>query len=131
MSSKGAWVGVDFDGTLAEYEHWQGPSHVGRPITKMVNRVKRWLKEGREVRIFTARVSHDGTAERMLQAQVAQYAIRDWCVQHLGVELPITCTKDYGMIELWDDRCVQVLTNTGLQCGVSTRGLDVPSDDPG
>lgn len=127
--SKNAWIGVDLDGTLAEYDGWKSASHVGRPIPKMVNRVKRWLKEGREVRVFTARVSHDGTAERMIQAQESQYAIRDWCVQHLGQELPITCVKDYGMVELWDDRCVQVMTNTGLQMGVSTRGLDGPEKE--
>ena len=24
------------------------------------------------------------------------------------------CFKDLGMIELWDDRCVQVIPNTGV-----------------
>jgi hypothetical protein len=128
--SKNGWIGVDLDGTLAEYDGWKGPTHIGRPVTKMLNRVQRWLTEGREVRIFTARVSHDGTAERMIQAQEAMYAIRDWVMQHVGRELAVTCVKDYGMVELWDDRCVQVMPNTGLQMGVSTRGLDTPSDDP-
>jgi hypothetical protein len=40
-------------------------------------------------------------------------AIGDWCEEHIGVRLPITCTKDYGMVELWDDRAVQVIPNTG------------------
>lgn len=31
----------------------------------------------------------------------------------LGRVLIITNEKDYGMIELWDDRCVQVEINTG------------------
>lgn len=129
--SKGAWIGVDLDGTLAEYDGWKGPTHIGNPIPKMVNRVKRWLAEGHEVRIFTARVSHDGTAERMIQAQEAMYAIRDWVMQHINAELAITCVKDYGMVELWDDRCVQVMANTGLQMGCSTRELDDPPEPTG
>jgi hypothetical protein len=28
-------------------------------------------------------------------------------------KIPITCCKDRGMIELWDDRAVQVIENTG------------------
>jgi hypothetical protein len=39
--------------------------------------------------------------------------IEAWCIKHIGQSLPITCQKDYGMIELWDDRCVQVIPNTG------------------
>ena len=31
----------------------------------------------------------------------------------LGVTLAVTCVKDYGMVELWDDRAVQVVMNTG------------------
>lgn len=121
---KNEWIGVDLDGTLAVYEGWQGPAHIGEPVQKMIDRVKRWLAEGREVRVFTARVSHDGTAARMMQAQESQAAISRWVEQHIGQQLPITCVKDFGMAELWDDRCVQVVPNTGLTMGASTRGLD-------
>jgi hypothetical protein len=37
----GSWVGVDLDGTLAEYHGFKGPEHIGKPIPKMVARVKR------------------------------------------------------------------------------------------
>ena len=55
------WIGVDLDGTLARYEQYEGPMSIGEPIPEMVDRVKAWLAAGREVRIFTARVSdpHD------------------------------------------------------------------------
>jgi hypothetical protein len=102
------WIGVDLDGTLAEYGHWQGEAHVGAPIPAMVARVTAWLAEGREVRIFTARV---GCAADMLEA--VETPIKAFCVAQFGVELPITNVKDFGMIELWDDRCVQVVPNTG------------------
>lgn len=58
MSS--GWIGVDLDGTIAEYHGWVSPTHIGAPIPKMVERVKVWLSEGKEVRIFTARVFPGG-----------------------------------------------------------------------
>jgi hypothetical protein len=101
----GGWIGVDLDGTLAHYDTWRGPLHIGDPIPVMQQRVINWLKSGVEVRVFTAR---GGLLE-------CQEAIRAWCFLHLGQHLPITNTKDFQMIELWDDRAVQVIPNTGLR----------------
>ena len=127
------WIGVDFDGTLAYYEHWISADNVGTPVPSMVERVKRWLAEGREVRIFTARVWPLGTIwqdvqqasvqKRVGEAIVAKKAIERWSKEHLGTVLEITCVKDFGMIELYDDRAVQVTPNTGEIVGQSTRGL--------
>ena len=39
--------------------------------------------------------------------------IQDWTEKHIGHRLPVTCEKDYGMIELWDDRAVRVIHNKG------------------
>ena len=39
------WIGVDLDGTLAEYLGWQGMGHIGEPIAPMVERVKAWLAQ--------------------------------------------------------------------------------------
>lgn len=50
------WVGVDLDGTLAEYHGWDD-GRIGRPIEVMVRRIKLWLERGREVKIMTARAS--------------------------------------------------------------------------
>lgn len=138
MSSKAGhgWIGVDLDGTLAQYEGWQGADHVGEPVPAMLARVKAWLNDGWEVRIFTARVSapcrpvghivpadvRDAVA-RVNNAETARRAINAWCEKHFGHRLPITCAKDYGMVELWDDRAVQVTPNTGEPVGLSTRGL--------
>lgn len=109
------WIGVDLDGTLAHYDKWVHATHIGAPIEPMLKRVKWWLQCGKDVRILTARVSHDGTADRMLEAKSAHDAIEDWCIEHIGRRLPVACVKDYSMIELWDDRCVQVERNTGLR----------------
>jgi hypothetical protein len=40
-------------------------------------------------------------------------AIQDWTQKHLGQRLRVTCSKDIMMIELWDDRAIQVIANTG------------------
>lgn len=130
MSNSG-WIGVDLDGTLAHYDGWKGIAHIGEPIKPMVERVKRWLAEGRAVKIFTARVDggevalamgdKNGVAHR--DVPLVRAYIEQWCLEHIGQVLPVTNVKDYGMIELWDDRAVQVIANTGQPVGVSTRGL--------
>jgi hypothetical protein len=97
------WIGVDLDGTLAYYDGWKGPEHIGDPIPAMLSRVRAWIAQGREVRIFTARASVPDQVPHVVE----------WCKQHIGVALQVTNTKDFGMVELWDDRCVQVRPNTG------------------
>jgi hypothetical protein len=85
----------------------------------MVERLKKMLAEGKECRIFTARVSGPVWAntpeeyQRQRQAIMSRKAIEEWCQQHIGQVLDVTCAKDYGMIELYDDRVVQVVPNTG------------------
>lgn len=103
------WTGVDLDGTLARYDGWLGPEHIGEPIAIMVTRVRRWLEEGREVRIFTARVSQPDPAENARIAGI----IQTWLERHGLPRLKVTCVKDVEMVEIWDDRAVQVIPNTG------------------
>jgi hypothetical protein len=112
--SMSGWIGVDLDGTLAQYEGWVGPEHVGKPIPRMVERVKRWLAEGKNVKIMTARANPEGFKGSEDSAR-AMIAIQQWCKEHLGRVLPITYKKDYAMYELWDDRAVQVIPNTGIR----------------
>ena len=45
MSTSG-WVGVDLDGTLAQYDGWKGVDHIGDPVPKMLERVRNWLADG-------------------------------------------------------------------------------------
>jgi hypothetical protein len=120
MSTRG-WIGVDLDGTLALYDHWRGIEHIGDPIPVMLERVKQWLAEGKDVRIFTARVDGgevavsmgDKNGEAHREVDKVRAVIEAYCLKHVGKVLPVTNRKDYGMIELWDDRCVQVIPNTG------------------
>ena len=106
--SKG-WCGCDLDGTLAFYDHWRGPAHIGEPIPEMVRFVKGLLAEGKIVKIFTARVSDGSDMPVTRKVQI----IQDWTEKYLGLRLEVTCVKDWAMEVLYDDRAVQVEINTG------------------
>lgn len=121
-----SYIAVDLDGTLATYNkgdyHKKGPTFIGEPIPAMVERVKGWLRDGYEVRILTARaVTIDQyewmEPEEKEDQKKIEKAIADWCLEHIGQALPVTCVKDFEMIELWDDRAVAVETNTGRVLG--------------
>jgi hypothetical protein len=81
--AQNGWIGVDLDGTLAYYDkNDYDPLHIGYPLVPMVRRVKAWIKEGKDVRIFTARVDgggaaismgNDATAVGELYADVAEF----------------------------------------------------------
>jgi hypothetical protein len=98
---KKGWVGFDLDGTLAEnYERGKFDANkVGAPIQPMVDLAKKYIAEGYDVRLFTARDPH--------------IAIRRWMRKNLGVVLPITNIKGKGLICLYDDRAVHVPANSG------------------
>lgn len=113
------WIGVDLDGTLAHYDHGTfDAEHVGAPVPAMLERVKRWVDGGVEVRIVTARVSGPPA-----EARIARAAIQAWCQEHVGMVLDVTCRKGYAMLELYDDRAVTVEMNTGRLLAPSSRGF--------
>ena len=121
---KDGWIGVDLDGTLAEFHGWINMLHIGDPIPEMVERVRVWLDQGVDVRIFTARVDHGAIAlsmgnesvELAVAVERIRNTIQDWTELHLGMRLPVTNVKDFKMIELWDDRAVRVVLNKGCPC---------------
>ena len=104
------WIGVDLDGTLAEAGPWKGFEHIGKPVPMMMKRLKIWLEMGYKVKIVTARAE---------SPDLAIPPIREWLEKHGLPDLEITNAKDMDMIELWDDRCVQVVPNTGRPIGPS------------
>lgn len=102
---KQGWIGVDFDGTLVTDSY----PEIGDPIPAMVDRVQGWLDAGQDVRIVTARADKWRTG---YQKQMSD--IQAWCLKTFGQVLHVTNEKDYDMVSLWDDRCVQVTRNTGV-----------------
>ena len=104
------WIGVDLDGTLAYEDQWRGIEHIGKPIPRMVERVKALIAEGHDVRIFTARASRLQSDE---ERKVAIRCVEDWCETHLGRRLPVTNEKDRFLKYFFDDRAIAVECNTG------------------
>ena len=101
--------------------------------------MKKVLAKGIEVRIFTARcfpivevVHPDHRANDLfdkyahlpdgMKALESVSHIRMWCYMVFDQVLPVTCVKDYGMAELWDDRAIHVIPNTGILSMPSRRG---------
>lgn len=108
-----AWVGVNFDGVLARIPGEQ-------PVAPMVDLVKRWIDAGLDIRIVTARVA---STHQPAWRDEQRGVIERWCQQHLGIVLPVTAEKDFSMICLFDDSCVQVERNTGKILGRDRYGL--------
>lgn len=105
-------IDVDLDGTLAAYDPAEiyEPLRIGTPIAPMIARMRRWLADGRCVRIMTARVAPPiGATEK--RALIA--AIDSWMQKHVGSTVPISNCKDMHTAEIWDDRAVKVGFNTG------------------
>jgi len=102
------WIGVDLDGTLAHYDKWKGIEHIGEPVDRIVRLVNRLIADGREVRIFTARVSRNRE-----EANEARRHIDAWCMRVFGLTFQVTCVKDMGMVLLIDDRAIGCEKNTG------------------
>jgi len=99
--------GVDLDGTLAEYNGWQGVDVIGKPINKMLDKVKRWIDEGIRVVIFTARASDPDSID----------AIITWLEDNGIGGLEITNIKTSDISRIYDDRAIQVRRNEGSIIG--------------
>ena len=98
------WIGIDLDGTLAYYDDvWRGIEHIGEPIKPMIEFVKDLVSQGKKIKIFTARAKNKDTIPY----------IQKWLKKNNLPEFEVTNEKDFGMIMLYDDRCHQVITNSG------------------
>jgi hypothetical protein len=113
MVNNKQWIGFDLDGTLAHYDGWMGPEHIGEPIPDMIEEAKRLIDLGITVKVVTARVSHVNELEN----SAAERAIQLWCQRYIGKALPVTCKKDFNMWLLYDDRAIAVEKNTGQILG--------------
>lgn len=100
-----SWVGVDLDGTLAEWHGWT--PEIGAPVPRMVEIIKGHLAAGETVKVFTARATEPHRA-------YWQEKIGDWTEKHVGQRLEITDRKDAFLTRFYDDRCIQIVENTGM-----------------
>lgn len=103
-------IALDFDGTLAHYDKWEGQfNKVGAPIPKMVQNVKSWLAKGYLVTIFTARLSHGHQEAEDSTKSILQF------LKDAGLpELPITAVKMHYFTHFVDDKAYHVEKNSGV-----------------
>jgi hypothetical protein len=111
---KDSWIGFDLDGTIAtKYSGPFNPRIIGEPIPSMISLIQEYIREGKEVKIVTARVSTDGTLISLYNAIIGQYIIQAWCKKHIGQTLDVISAKDFKMRLLYDDLAIQVKTDSG------------------
>jgi hypothetical protein len=103
-------IGVDLDGTLAIQEDPYNPKTIGPPVARMLLKVRRELKKGNHVWIFTSRVST--WMHKPQEIRATTKLIDKWCKRWLGQELIVTAEKHPEM-EIWDNRARQVRLNKG------------------
>ena len=116
------FIAVDWDGTTVEYHGWEAWNKFGKPIPAMVERIRGWLREGYTVKIMTARLPRSQkrnhkvtcwqTGKTYTRGEMED-AISAHCEKIIGTRLEAINVKCTGMIELWDDRVIQVEPNTG------------------
>jgi len=97
-------IAIDLDGTLAYYDGYRGPDHIGAPIPSMLAMVKKLIEEGRTVVIFTARADC---------AENINY-VKEWLYRHGLSGLEVTNIKKKQFIEIYDDRAYRVKRNGGF-----------------
>lgn len=104
------FIAVDLDRTLARLTSqdinngkWK-TTYIGPAIPRMLKLVKKWIKEGKEVKIFTTRLQY---------GKDAQKAVRQWLIKYGLGDLEIINKKDHMMVAIFDDLSVPVESNTG------------------
>lgn len=106
---------VDLNGTLCYHEKGEpvfdaeGKFIIGKPINRMVRRVRKLLAEGLAVKIMSGSVGLGGE-----KAAEAERSIRAWCKTHIGRELPVSATITPRCLGMWNDKARGVLRNTGF-----------------
>jgi hypothetical protein len=104
-------IACDLERTLAHFDKWRGPLHIGHPIPAMVRCLQSHLEKGEFVTIFSARI-HDYEKDGVTAAQVIQ-AIGDWTEASVGVRLPATNIKLHTFDRFYSDTAIQVVPNVG------------------
>jgi hypothetical protein len=80
----------------------------------MLDKVKRWIAEGHEIIIFTARVCVEHDLHGVEDVMIEIRSIHKWLEANgLPMSLTVTCVKHKRITEIWDDRAVAVRKNTG------------------
>lgn len=114
MSNTKKTIAVDFDGTLADDSRVKYPE-CGPPVWRMVERVRRWIAEGHEVVLFTARLAEkDVHRERNQVKRLTEWLDLYGIHNTDGTVIAMTAWKLPKFDEFWDDNAVRVARNLGV-----------------
>tara|TARA_Y100000310_G_scaffold324189_1_gene385751 strand:- start:8013 stop:8987 length:975 start_codon:yes stop_codon:yes gene_type:complete len=105
------WVGFDLDGTLAHYTEFVSMEDIGPPIPAMIRVVRRLIVLGHDVRVVTGREA-SAAQESPEALERLRLTVASWTAENIGTALALS-QKDHKMVALFDDRAVQVESNTG------------------
>lgn len=104
-------IAVDLDATLAYGMVPYDPKRIGPPVLPMVLKVQRWLKQGKKVVILTARLN--SKVHTPVQLKYTRRLIGAYTKRYVGQRLPSTAEKHPMMSQIYDDKAIQVIPNTG------------------
>ena len=102
-------IAIDLDGTLATYEKGLYPE-IGELIEETANLVREGIENGHTFVIFTARLN--GSVSRTAM----KARIQTWLQRHGLPRLEVTDVKKSGFDQIWDDRAIRLVHNTGYMC---------------
>jgi hypothetical protein len=117
MHAKNIHIALDLDRTLATFHSGQDLNTVGEPILPMVKNVKKWLKLGYNVTIFTARVSthfKKGGKRGPAFIESQKRLITNFLVENGLPALDITANKSPNFTHFVDDKAVRSIPNEGI-----------------
>ena len=102
-------ISVDIDGTLSEYKHWKGYLHLGKPIKKVVDLIRKERRAGAYIIIHSCRTT---SADNEVYFKSIDYMKR-WLKRH---KIPYDsfwsgCGKPYSNAYI-DDKAV----NPNCEC---------------
>ncbi|WP_374536663.1 hypothetical protein [Chitinimonas taiwanensis] len=99
-----AWIAVELDGTLAEYNDQQ-PHQIGEPLARMLALVRGWLNDNKTVKIVTGRAKNPSELSR----------VNSWLNEHGLGGLEVIAWDD-DMVCIWSSRAMRVEHNKGAIC---------------
>ena len=99
-------IAVDFDGVIAEYDHWRGITHFGKPIKKTIDELQAEKAIGTYIIIHSTRtnpaVNSGYTVENLVEILKGWFEKNNVPYDEIwaGIGKPIAD-------EYWDDRAVR------------------------
>lgn len=104
FSSDDSVIGVDFDGTLVEYDGYKGDFEFGKPIQSMIDECSKAIGNGYKIVVFSARCDCDEVNNAIIE-----HLSKAGLDVHGATNIKLKIFKEF-----WDDRAMRVRKNKGV-----------------